>query len=202
MTGNSVKTDALPEVPETPAEALSVALALELPEAWKTALRSLYTEPRHEGTDGALHVITTVTGITAQQGYEILRLVSEHSLSRTMEIGCANGVSTLWILGGLLGRGLHTAVDPFQTKLWKGIGLHKVKEAACEKNFRFIEDYSAGVLTELGNKGEKFDLIFVDGDHKFDGVMVDINVSDKILEVGGFLIFDDTAVRLTERCWL
>ncbi len=39
--------------------------------------------------------------------------------------------------------------------------------------------------------GFKADLIFIDGDHRFDAVFTDYCSADKLLDVGGLLIFDE-----------
>ena len=34
--------------------------------------------------------------------------------------------------------------------------------------------------------------VYVDGNHRFDGVLIDMVLSDPLLEVGGLLLLDDT----------
>jgi predicted O-methyltransferase YrrM len=37
-----------------------------------------------------------------------------------------------------------------------------------------------------------FDFIFIDGAHRFDDVVVDFYLADKVLKVGGLMVLDDT----------
>ena len=37
----------------------------------------------------------------------------------------------------------------------------------------FRRDFSHNVLPQLAQEGRKFEFIFIDGDHKFDGILVD-----------------------------
>jgi predicted O-methyltransferase YrrM len=37
----------------------------------------------------------------------------------------------------------------------------------------------------------KIDLLFIDGDHSFDGVIADFNMYSDLVAVGGFVVFDD-----------
>jgi Methyltransferase domain len=51
--------------------------------------------------------------------------------------------------------------------------------------------FSIHALSDLIRKGENFDLIFVDGNHRFDDVIVDFYLSDQILLPRGLIVFDD-----------
>ena len=37
----------------------------------------------------------------------------------------------------------------------------------------------------------KIDVLFIDGDHSFDGVLADFNMYVDLVDVGGFIVFDD-----------
>ena len=50
---------------------------------------------------------------------------------------------------------------------------------------------SVDVLLKLTAHGRRFDLMYIDGDHQFDAVMMDTILSWPLLRVGGFLIWDD-----------
>jgi hypothetical protein len=66
--------------------------------------------------------------------------------------------------------------------------------------FRFIEEKSVAALAHLADRGELFDVIFIDGNHRFDDAFVDFTVSAKVCPVDGFIIPDDMwmpAIRLT-----
>ena len=54
---------------------------------------------------------------------------------------------------------------------------------------RLIKGYSEQVLPELLKNNEKFDLIFIDGNHKYEATKVDFENAYKILNPGGFIAF-------------
>ena len=59
------------------------------------------------------------------------------------------------------------------------------------KRFTLIEDYSIHVLSDFIRAGKSFDFIFIDGNHRFDDVLVDFYLADQVLEVGGLMVLDD-----------
>ncbi len=61
----------------------------------------------------------------------------------------------------------------------------------------FREDFFHNVLPELIKQGEKFEFIFIDGDHKFDGEFVDFYYADLLLENNGYVLLHDTWMRST-----
>jgi hypothetical protein len=54
------------------------------------------------------------------------------------------------------------------------------------------------VLPQLLKEDKQFDFIFIDGDHKFDGILVDFYYADLLLENGGYVLFHDTWMRSTQ----
>ena len=128
-----------------------------------------------------------------------LRVLRELVLTRkpvhTLEIGLAFGVSALAILATLRETGTegycHTAIDPFQTEQWQKAALNQIEQAGLSDGFRFMEEFSAIALPELLAREESFDLIYVDGSHKFDHVFVDYYYCIRLLRKGGVLLFDD-----------
>lgn len=118
-------------------------------------------------------------------------IANDTAISCTLEIGCAYGLSSLWICSALDGRtgASHTILDPFQQSDWKGIGLKNLTRAGF-KSFELKQEFSEITLPNLVGK-QTFDLIFIDGLHTFDQVMVEAYYGLKLLRVGGVLIFDD-----------
>jgi hypothetical protein len=57
--------------------------------------------------------------------------------------------------------------------------------------FEWVEDYSIHALSRLIKQKKKFDFIFIDGNHRFDDVLVDFYLSDQLLSPGGLIAFDD-----------
>lgn len=127
------------------------------------------------------------------EGLCLYRLCRERKASATLEIGCAYGFSTLFILAALAPGGHHTAIDPWENQDfgYLGVGVTKVKEVGMEASFSLFEEPSALGIPRLISQGLRFDLIFIDGNHRFDYVLVDFVLSADVCKPGGLIIFDD-----------
>jgi len=111
----------------------------------------------------------------------------------SLEVGCAQGISSLAICEAIGEDAGHTIIDAFQSTEWKGHGVHNLR-AAGFSNFRLIEQRSEFALPRLCEEGASFDFVFVDGWHTLDHVMVEFFYIDRMLPVGGIVAFDDTAL--------
>ena len=59
----------------------------------------------------------------------------------------------------------------------------------------FKEELSEIALPSLLKEKEgRFDLIFIDGLHSYDQVMLDFYYANRLIRIGGFIVFDDTWV--------
>lgn len=136
--------------------------------------------------------IDPITRISAAQGMLLNQIASLPDIKKSLEIGFAYGFSTIYILEALLGKegSTHVAIDPFEDSDWGGVGLKLVKQFGYN-NFRWIKDYSIHELSKLIQKNSRFDLIYIDGNHRFDDVLTDFYLSDQVLNVGGYLVLDD-----------
>ena len=86
---------------------------------------------------------------------------------------------------------LHTIIDPFQQEQWKNIGITNLKR--CNLTFyRFIKELSEIALPELLKNNEEFDFAFIDGWHTFDQALLDFFYINRMLKIGGTVVFDDT----------
>jgi predicted O-methyltransferase YrrM len=137
--------------------------------------------------------LNKVPRILIEQGATMNSLMRSHSVKRSLEIGFAYGFSTIWMLDALRPRrnALHVAVDPYELSLWQGVGLTQVKRLASGVRFEWIENFSIHALSDLIRKKEKFDFIFIDGNHRFDDVIVDFHLSNQLLHPRGLVAFDD-----------
>ena len=134
------------------------------------------------------------SGIPFDEGMALYSCIRQFEPKRTLEIGMAYGLSTLFMCqahydNGKDGR--HVAIDPKQTKEYKSIGLLNIKRANLDGQLEFIEAPSYLGLPKLVDEGRRFELIFIDGMHTFDYTLVDFFYSDLLLKAGGYLIFDD-----------
>jgi hypothetical protein len=55
-----------------------------------------------------------------------------------------------------------------------------------------IEEESQLALPRLVAEGREFDFAFIDGDHRFEGVFVDVYFMTRLVKPGGLIVIDDT----------
>lgn len=132
-------------------------------------------------------------GLPQQDGQTLYNIVKDTKPARTLEVGMAFGISTLFICDGLSenGGGSHTAIDPWQEKWWKRVALLNAERAGYKDMVRFFAAPSYEVLPQLLGAGERFDFIFIDGNHRFEYTLVDFFYADKLLNTGGHVMLHD-----------
>lgn len=155
-------------------------------------LERIYDTSSVEDAEGNL-INPFPTATPYEIGMVFNELIRKYNLERTLEVGMAYGLSTLFICQAHhdKGTGSHTAIDPFQDSEWKSIGALNIKRSGLEDRFRLFQAYSYEVLPQLLTQGEQFDFAFIDGSHFFDYALVDFFYIDKLLQPGGYLVFDD-----------
>jgi len=115
------------------------------------------------------------------------------SVTKTLEVGCAYGISSLVICSAIKDRegASHTIIDPFQSVEWDEVGIRNLEEAGFGF-FNLIEKRSEFALPDLAESmRDGFDLVFIDGWHTFDHTLVDCFYATRLLRVGGYLVIDD-----------
>lgn len=126
------------------------------------------------------------------RGEALRDLAVAEGVERTIEVGLALGMSALFLCQAVLPRGgRHVAVDPFQTESWNGAGLRTLREAGVEEIVEVVEEESQLALPRLVSEGREFDLAFVDGDHRFEGVFLDLYFMTRLVKPGGLVVVDD-----------
>ena len=153
----------------------------------------IYETGKVEAPDGSL-LDAFPAALPEAHADEVARLVGELGLVRTLETGMAYGLSTLAICGvhESRGEGEHIAIDPHQTSDWHGIGLLNLERAGLSHRARVIEIPSDEALPRLRDEGVRIDFALVDGMHLFDTTIVDFFHADRMLDVGGVVVFHDT----------
>jgi predicted O-methyltransferase YrrM len=158
-------------------------------------IKSIYATRKVIGKNGA--EITLHSEIDPAEGEFIHQIISQDTnVSKTLEVGCAYGLSSLHICDALKSRPnpQHTIVDPFQYSDWGGVGISNLEKAGVTF-FRLIEEQSEFALPALLREGEAtFDLIFIDGWHTFDHTILDCFYATRLLKTGGYLLIDDVAM--------
>lgn len=131
-----------------------------------------------------------------------LQKYNKNSELNCMEIGSWQGQSAIFLLHHYEKAKL-TCVDT-----WEGADEHKFGDAATSETLLKVEDVFDTNLIEYKDrltkyKGssyqyfndnferDKFDLIYIDGSHHSDDVLVDAIKSFEMLKVNGIMIFDD-----------
>lgn len=140
------------------------------------------------------------TGI--EEGLALRQWVRKEGVLRTIETGLGYAISTLFILEGLLANGpdgRHVAADPYQFSglpthrtTYAGVGLQILEEAGVRDLVEFYGEESRIVLPRLLAEGRRFDLAFLDGNHRFEGVFLDLIYAGRLLREGGIIFVDDT----------
>lgn len=150
----------------------------------------------HPEFPAALSHIDVATGELLQ------RLVRELRPTRSLEIGLAYGISSLYIceaLAAVQPQARHTIIDPFQHGKWQGLGLAHLREAGFAHLIDFRETPSEIVLPQLVAEGTTIEFAFIDGLHRFDQVMVEFYYINRLLSPGGIVAFDDADRRSVSR---
>lgn len=141
---------------------------------------------------GGIREIGYACSVLRDQGSFLYDIVREVQPKQSLEIGLAWGGSAIHILCALEANksGQHTAIDPLQ-KGWSDIGVREPARLGLGHLIECLYEKSETVLPRFLVEGKTFQFIFIDGDHRFDAVMNDFFYSQKLLEVGGILVFDD-----------
>lgn len=172
-------------------QSLDVLNALDQP--FRDALISLYRGEPQRGDGGQVFAMEYLgTKISPQQGIWIYNLCREIKPEATIEIGLAYGFSMLFFLAALKknNKGSHTAIDPFP---WNGVADYKAKEVGMP--LEAINELSERAGVDLVRNERKFDVIFIDGNHRFDNALIDFSLYSKICSLHGYIILDDMWMR-------
>jgi predicted O-methyltransferase YrrM len=132
------------------------------------------------------------SAISQEEGAFLESLASRPGVRNSIEVGCANGISSIYICSGIQGKKdpHHCAIDPFQTSFYKGKGMNNVRNAGFDF-FDVIEKGSEVALPELLAAGKTYDMCLIDGLHTADQTLVDFYYLDRMLPPGGIMVVDD-----------
>ena len=144
--------------------------------------------------DGSTHDIRSVA-VSAGEEEALRKWVSYENATKTIEIGLAYGISALHICEGLLQNGNHAArhvvLDPFQARRFADCGLQVLEEAGIRPLVEYYAEMSQIALPQFLKEGRQFDLGFVDGNHRFDSVFLDLFYLGRLVRKGGVVILND-----------
>ena len=153
-------------------------------------------------SDGSVRSLTP-NSVTGAQGAALRNWVEREDAASTIETGLGYGISALFICEGLLRNGhpepRHVAIDPHQSTGCSSVGLQVLEEAGLLETLEFHEGESELVLPRFVTEGRRFDLAFVDGHHRFDGVFLDLVYLARLVRGGGVIVVDDLQLPAVER---
>jgi predicted O-methyltransferase YrrM len=131
--------------------------------------------------------------LPAEEGAVLQHWLREACARKVLEVGCAYGISSLYICEALedMESEHYHVIDAFQDSQWHGIGRAHLEMAAPGAAITFHEVLSELCLPRLLEQGLSFDFAYVDGWHTFDQVMLEFYYINRMLDVGGVIVFDD-----------
>lgn len=131
------------------------------------------------------------------EGDLLYRLSNEVAGQQALEIGFATGSTASYILLGDAAR--LTSIDFAQDNFHRA-GEKLVSRMGFAGRHTLVEMNSIIALPEMLSAGNRFGLVFLDGWKTFDHVWVDTFYSVKMLNCGGFIIFDDANMPAVRKC--
>jgi predicted O-methyltransferase YrrM len=133
-----------------------------------------------------------VTALEPQKTLYLLELALRRQPARVLEIGLGWGFSAAGLQSlGCVRR--HVIVE-FHANLPRSRqGEHNVRAITTRpQSLEFCWGDSHSVLPRLCERGEQFDLVFIDGNHRFDDVFVDFHFTRRLAAPEASVVLDDT----------
>jgi predicted O-methyltransferase YrrM len=143
-----------------------------------------------------LNIERRPVSLTKAEAEFIYVLLKQTGIKKTLEIGLAYGCSAAYIIAA--SESQHHAIDKEQSKIWKNLGIENLEMLNLDHHLKLQEDWSHNALPKLLSQGLNFDFVFIDGDHKFDGIMNDFYYVDLLLNENGYVLFDDLWMKATQ----
>lgn len=131
-----------------------------------------------------------VTALDPRKMLYLLELGLAREPARVLEIGLGWGFSAAGLQHlGCVHRHVIVEVDLDSARASQG---ERNVRAAAAGSLELCWGDSHVILPQLCARGERFDLIFIDGGHRYDDVFVDFHFSRRLVAPGGTVVFDDT----------
>lgn len=161
----------------------------------RDVIESLDREAPISNSDDDWKTRFCTVSITAREGEALREWVTNENAVRTIEIGLAFGFSALHICEGLLLNGnpdsRHVVLDPWQSSGYEDRGLEILDEAGLKPLVEFHGEKSQLALPQFLKEGRQFDFAFIDGNHRFDAVFLDLYYLGHLVRKGGIIFLDD-----------
>lgn len=129
------------------------------------------------------------SNISCREALRLYTLVRKLRPEVTIEIGLAEGMSTLAILQALEDNqcGTHHVIDPYQSQYWHNAGLQMIEAAKLTRRMCFYESFPEETIPNL----PMLQFGFIDSSHLFDLTLLDFVLVDKKLVISGIIGMHD-----------
>lgn len=138
--------------------------------------------------------ITGIEGWETAGEQQVLKMFAEQvdQGGSIVEIGSEYGMSTS-ILAKYSGESVHvSAVDPFPNDTFTKHSRNMARVGVLDKIVYYKMQSESAAPIYLQNDGQLIDVLFIDGDHSTEAVLIDILMWVPLVRVGGVVIFHDT----------
>jgi predicted O-methyltransferase YrrM len=153
-------------------------------------------------SEGTVHNLFPVA-VSVAEGEALRDWVVREGATQTIETGLGYGISALFVCEGLLMTGdmtaRHVVLDPYQATRFANCGLQFLDEAGVTELVEYEAQESQIALPRFLSEGRNFELAFVDGNHRFDGVFLDLVYLGRLVRRGGILFVDDYQLSAVSR---
>jgi predicted O-methyltransferase YrrM len=142
-------------------------------------------------------VVKDIPITSPARGLQIYNFIRKHRLTRSLELGFAHGVGSVWIGGAVssLGGGSVVAVDDESALKRTPNAKDLIAEAGLDSIVTLHFEplgYTWHLKREMARYlAEPFDFVFLDGAHTWDTDGFAFFLVEKMLKPGGWILFDD-----------
>jgi hypothetical protein len=105
---------------------------------------------------------------------------------RMLELGSYEGRSAAWALDNVVAAGELVCVDN-----WRVPDIEARFDQNVGSRVTKIKGHITSVLVGMADAGEKYDLIYIDGDHDGAAIIENAVLAWMLISAGGILVFDD-----------
>jgi predicted O-methyltransferase YrrM len=128
-----------------------------------------------------------------EQGLFLQKIFDKIKPSKSLEVGFAYGISSLFILEKHREYGsaerAHLVIEP--DNYWGNAAVHNIEKEGLSSYLQIRKNYSDKILTKLFHENYRIQYAYIDTTKQFDVVMQDFYFINKILDVSGVVILDD-----------
>ncbi len=161
----------------------------------------LHEQGYAEGEDGGRTPLAP-HALPKEDARDIRDLAVSEGVGTTLEVGLGLGVGTLSLCEALLAVGRpgaqHVVVEGFPSDLGDA-GMRTLRAGGVADLVELVREESQLALPRFAVEGRCFDLALIDGDHRFEGIFLDLCFADRLVRPRGLVIVDDLwipAIRL------